>query len=119
MKIFHSDLQSVNRRALSQVAAATVGLAGMAAVAVLTATPANAAIIGGVDMQRACNVQNPGMGLAAVVTDSRNAYSWRCRAPWGYQVGINVNAACANQYGGGAYATLLNASDPYSWRCSR
>jgi hypothetical protein len=114
-----SDVRSAHRQGLSRAAAAAIGLAGMAAAAVLTATPASAAIIGGVDMQRACNVQNPGMGLAAVVTDAHNAYSWRCRAPWGYQVGINVNAACANQYGGGAYATLLNASDPYSWRCSR
>ncbi|UOX88262.1 hypothetical protein MUY14_42340 [Amycolatopsis sp. FBCC-B4732] len=101
---------------LSRVVVATIGLAAMA---VVIAVPADAAVIGGVDMQRACTVQNPGMGLAAVVTDAHNAYSWRCRAPWGYQVGINVNAACTDQYGGGAYATVLNAADPYSWRCNR
>jgi hypothetical protein len=76
-------------------------------------------IIGGVDMQRACNEQYPAYGLRATVTDQHNAFSWRCTAPWGYSAGIDVNRECVSQYGGGAYSVLLNASDPYSWRCGR
>ena len=76
-------------------------------------------ILGGVDMQRACNEQYPAYGLRAVVTDQHNAFSWRCTAPWGYSAGIDVNRECASQYGPGAYSVLLNTSDPYSWRCGR
>jgi hypothetical protein len=86
----------------------------------VAASPASAATrLGGVDMQRACTTQNPGMGLAAVVTDQHNAYSWRCTSPWGYSVGIDTNRECVTQYGSGAYAGLDSTANPYSWYCQR
>ena len=94
--------------------AGTIG-AGVAGAATANATT----ILGGVDMQRACNEQYPAFGLRAVVTDQHNAFSWRCTSPWGYSGGIDVNRECASQYGSGAYSVLLNTSDPYSWRCGR
>lgn len=51
----------------------------------------------GVDMQRACNKQYPAFGLKAEVLDQRNAYSWRCTAPWDNTRGIDVNATCVEQ----------------------
>jgi hypothetical protein len=90
--------------------AATIGSAELAGATT---------ILGGVDMQGACNEQYPAYGLRAVVTDQHNAFSWRCTSPWGYSVGIDVNRECRVQYGSGAYSVLLNASDPYSWRCGR
>jgi len=85
-----------------------------------TAAPASASVyLGGVDMQRACDTQRPGWGLRAVVTDQHNAYSWRCVSRWGYTEGIDVNRACATQYGWGAYAGLRDARNPYSWYCQR
>lgn len=85
-----------------------------------TSAPASASsYLGGVDMQRACDTQNPAMGLRAVVKDQHNAYSWRCVSPWGYSVGIDVNRECVTQYGGGAYAGLWNWQNPYSWFCQR
>jgi hypothetical protein len=109
------------RRGLRRGALIALGVLGISLGSSLaTAAPASAAtIIGGVDMQRACTKQYPGMGLTAVVLDGNNAYSWKCRSPWGYTGGINVNAACGEQYGGGAYSTVLNPRDPYSWRCVR
>lgn len=84
------------------------------------ATPALAATrIGGVDMQAACNSQQPAFGLRAVVKDQHNAYSWRCEAPWGYSTGIDVNRACTSQYGPGTYAGLADSRNPYTWYCQR
>lgn len=89
-------------------------LAWIAGVAVLSmASPASAAGVGGVDMQRACNVQHP--GTTARVLNQNDAYSWRCVG--GATFGIDVNAACANQYRPGVYAGLGSASNPYSWYC--
>ncbi|MET1076268.1 MAG: hypothetical protein ABWY11_26735 [Umezawaea sp.] len=50
--------------------------------------------------------------------DTHNAYSWRCYYAGTYY-NVSMDAACVNQYGGGAFSVLLNASDPYSWRCAR
>jgi len=109
---------SSRTRRTATVVLATAGLSMGAAV--LAAAPASAATqLGGVSMQQACNQQYPGMGLTATVTNASSAYSWRCRSPWGYSGQINVNSACANQYGAGAYSNALNPSDPYSWRCFR
>ncbi|OXM43115.1 hypothetical protein [Amycolatopsis alba] len=107
--------RTARRHALT-VAVSALGL--MLGGAVATAAPAAATTNGvyGVDMQRACTKQNPGMGLSAVPEDRGNAYSWVCRAPWGYKVGINVNAACAEQHPG-TTAKPLNPRDAYSWRC--
>ena len=99
-------------------------LLGVAAVSAALVAPAAdqasaSTRLGGVDMQRACDTQYPGFGLAARVLDQHNAYSWRCVAPWDNTRGIDVNRACANQYGGGAYAGLGDSRNPYSWYCQR
>ena len=93
----------------------SVALALLAGVATLSvASPASAATsLGGVDMQRACNVQHP--GSTATVLNQTDAYSWRCVG--GATYGINVSAACANQYWPGAYAGLGSTTNPYSWYC--
>jgi len=96
------------------VVAITAGVFSLGATDAVAATR-----LGGVDMQRGCDTQNPGMGLAAVVTSQHNAYSWRCTAPWGYSTGIDVNKECVTQYGAGASSGLGNPSDPYSWYCQR
>jgi hypothetical protein len=95
-------------------------LAGLIGAGVGTAASANAAtILGGVSMQHACDVQYPGYGLSAVVTNQHSAYSWRCTSPWGYSGGISVAQECLAEYGGGAFPVVLNQYDPYSWRCER
>ena len=112
--------RNFRRRGVGWSALVVAGAIGIAASVVGTALPASAATqLGGVDMQRACNNQYPGMGLRATVLDPGNAYSWRCRAPWGYTAGLNLNAACNEQYGGGAWATPLDPRNAYSWRCYR
>lgn len=75
--------------------------------------------LGGVSMQRACETQYRGLGLTAHVQDPGDPYSWECRSPWGYRCGIDVNRACADQYGGGTYSTVLDQRNAYSWRCVR
>jgi hypothetical protein len=87
-------------------------------LSLLAASPASAATtrLGGVDMQRACNLQYPGRGTQAVVTDWSNAYSWQCRSA-SFAGGIDVNAECAVQYGTGAYAGLDDRTNPYTWFC--
>lgn len=72
--------------------------------------------LGGVDMQRACNTQYQNLGSRATVTNPTNAYSWRCTTSTA-AYGIDVNAACVNQYWPGASAGLRNSVDPYSWYC--
>jgi hypothetical protein len=101
------------KRILTITAIAGLALFGLGSV------PASATSLGGVDMQRACDTQYPGFGLKAVVLDQYNAYSWRCAAPYDNTRGIDVNAACANQYGYGAYSDLGNIRNPYSWYCER
>jgi hypothetical protein len=101
---------------------ATAALVGASATTVLaTATPASASVyLGGVDMQRACNTQYPPVyGLRAEVLNQRNAFSWRCTAPWDQTRGIDVNRECVTQYGGGAHAGLRDGRNPYSWYCQR
>ena len=108
---------STIRRAIATAAI----VAGIAAATALTAPAASAAaVVGGVDMQRACNTQYPpSFGLRAVVLDQRNAYSWRCAAPWDSTRGIDVNRACANQYGSGAWSGPRDSRNPYSRYCQR
>lgn len=105
-----------------RAALATAALVGAGATTVLaTATPASASVyLGGVDMQRACNDQyGASLGLLAEVTNQRDAFSWRCTAPFDRTRGIDVNKACVTQYGRGAYAGLRDGRNPYSWYCQR
>ena len=112
------------RQASSQRRSGVIGLFASVAIAaglLFAAAPASASVyLGGVDMQRACNTQYQGFGLQAVVRDQRNAFSWRCAAPWdNSSYGIDVNRECVTQYGYGANAGLGSTSNPYSWYCKR
>jgi hypothetical protein len=88
---------------------------------VMGASSAHAATaLGGVDMQRACNDQYGAVyGYVAKVMNQSDAYSWRCTKPWDTTRGIDVNAACARQYGAGAWSGLRNRYNPYTWFCQR
>lgn len=104
---------------ITAITALTIALgAGFGAA---PAASAASTYLGGVDMQRACNTQYPSSwGLRAEVLDQRNAYSWRCTAPWDRSsYGIDVNRECVVQYGRGAHFGLRDARNPYSWFCQR
>jgi hypothetical protein len=77
--------------------------------------------LGSVDRQRACNTQYPsGWGLCAEVLDQRDAYSWRCGAPWNHSgYDIDVNRECVVQFGSDASSGLRDARNPYSSFCQR
>jgi hypothetical protein len=108
--------RSLRRGGLAALAAAA-GILGSA----LLAPSASAATLGGVNMQLACDRQpaSRGLGLTAKVRDPHNAFSWVCTNNFGYTTGIDVNWACANQYGTGASAGLSSTTNPYSWYCKR
>jgi hypothetical protein len=108
-------MRTVHKAAMLIATTATIGATVLSGAQNASATT----ILGGVNMQAACNTQYPGFGLTAKPLDTHNAYSWRCTAPWDNTRGIDVNAACANQYGGGAYSHLLDPGNAYSWRCAR
>jgi hypothetical protein len=108
--------QRVRRAVL--IGLGSIGLA-LGAAATLAPTASAATIIGGINVAQQCRVQE-WRPLEARLLDAHNAYSWRCYSPYtGNYYGVNMNAACLNQYGSGAYAIVLNTSDPYSWRCAR
>lgn len=103
--------------------AVTIGLGalGLAIGPIAAVAPAASAstIIGGIDIAQQCRVQE-WRPLETRLLDAHNAYSWRCYSPYtGNYYGVNLNAACGNQYGAGAFAVVLNTADPYSWRCAR
>ena len=94
----------------------------MLLLSALLATSASASastVLGGVDMQRACNTQWPPLGYVAKVLDQHNAYSWKCVPNPGMSQGIDVNRECVTQYGAGAYAGLWDRYNPYTWFCQR
>jgi hypothetical protein len=120
MKNTDSSDVAGHRRAARIAAALAVPIATAAIAGLAGASPAFASTyLGGVDMQRACDTQYLGYGLRAVVLDQHNAFSWKCRSPWGYTAGIDVNRECVTQYGGGASAGLVSQTNPYSWYCKR
>lgn len=84
--------------------------------------PAEAAVVGGVDVNGWCkSTFNLHQIAGARVLDGGNAYSWRCTYAWGAITAwsVDMNAACKRTYGSSAWATLGNSRDPYSWRCNR
>jgi hypothetical protein len=91
----------------------SVGLA-LGAAATIAPTASAAVILGGVDIAKQCRP------LETRLLDAHNAFSWRCYSSrTGNYYSVNLDAACADQYGPGAFAVVLNTSDPYSWRCAR
>jgi len=84
--------------------------------------------LGGLNLDRACFLQNTAYPWSrAVALDSRNAYSWRCRAyasptrsgPVVSDSGMDLNRACREQHGAGAYAVATDPKKSSSWRCFR
>jgi hypothetical protein len=76
-------------------------------------------LLGGVDVAGWCR-DNSLKGGDPAPADPNNAYSWHCRSADGVMfTGVNMDGACARQYGPGAYAKTFNDNDPYSWRCYR
>lgn len=93
----------------------------------LESLPVNAGVLGGINMQRACNNQVRFYLVDAVlVGNPQNAYSWRCRGylltiakiwPW-WDYSVDMTAACRKQYNNSrAFAQTTNWQSPYSWRC--
>jgi hypothetical protein len=105
------------RRAVTSAAVFVLMTAGLLA----GSAPASAStVLGGVDMQRACNTQYyDAFHFRAVVLDQHDAYSWRCVKDSDTSNGIDVDRACAIQYGSSARAGLTFWWDPYSWYCLR
>ncbi|MFD6067263.1 hypothetical protein [Amycolatopsis lurida] len=85
--------------------------------------PAQAAtVVGGLSVEAACDTQWGAYTYATLVGIPPNAYSWRCRLNLGGQSSfftVDLNRECRRVYGGNTWATPLNSSDPYSWRCWR
>lgn len=114
-------------RAGLTAAALTIGAgAGIAA----SSTPASAAAVRGLNLTKACNVQNSEPGVFTVTNlvaelypnwpyaTHWTVYSWRCVFLINPPVsGINMNKACQEQYGPSSSAYFTNVNDPYSWRC--
>jgi hypothetical protein len=90
---------------------------------VVLAAPAQAATqLGGLSVSSACYYQWGASTYPTIVGVNGGAYNWRCRLDLGGTSSyftINFNQECNRAYGGGAWASPLNASDPYSWRCWR
>ncbi len=105
---------------LRRAVAAAVGMIGLVGIGIATSPTASAAvIIGGIDVARQCRIQE-WRPLEARLLNAHDAFSWRCYSPYtGNYYGVNMDAACVNQYGGGAFSVVLNPSDAYSWRCAR
>lgn len=95
-----------------------------APVAAMASTvPAVAAVrLGGVNVQQACYTQATLPGLVARYSNYNNPYSWTCNTPYwpNYVVftKLDMNRACATQYGRGASAGLA-ANNVYGWYCKR
>ena len=100
--------------------AAPVALVVLVAAGLLAGSvPAAASeVLGGIDMQRACNTQYyDAFHIRAVVLDEHDAYSWRCVKDADTTNGIDMDLACSIQYGSAARAGLAFWWDPYSWYC--
>jgi hypothetical protein len=92
----------------------------------LEALPVNAGVLGGINLQTACNKQVAFNLVDPVLVGSNpNAYSWRCRGyalalfkiwPW-WDFSVDMTRACRYQYGSTAFAETTDWRNPYSWRC--
>lgn len=108
--------KNTRRRVLGTAATAALIVGGLG----LSAGAAQAATYkGGVSMQWACEKQYPAQGRTARVLDQHNAYSWNCVSQFGHRGGININKACTDTYGPGAYAQLRDRRNPYTWYCTK
>ncbi len=87
---------------------------------------AQAGVLGGIDVARACQQQTLVAYFGAVlVGNNPNAYSWRCRVygtplqwPTLWESSVDMTRACKSQYNNSrAFAETTNWQSPYSWRC--
>jgi hypothetical protein len=99
------------KKSLAAIAALalTVGFAVTA-----PAMSASAADVG-VNMDQACQIQW-GIGYQSILSNPSSAYGWQCYvAPWGVRKSVSVQGYC-NYFSLGT-AVVLDAGNPYSWRC--
>ncbi len=76
-------------------------------------------LLGGVDVAGWCRKHSLAGGDPAPA-DPNSAYSWHCNSASDLMsTGVNMDGACVDQYGDGAYARTFKDNDPYSWRCYR
>jgi hypothetical protein len=81
----------------------------------LNILPANAGVLGGIDIDRHCR-EIHGSGSYATLIE-RTAWGWRCQSG-SNQYSIDLTNACKRQYNNqNARAETTNSRDPYSWRC--
>jgi hypothetical protein len=89
-----------------------------------TASPASASSWGSVNVSRYCSYN---YGLQAY-DPFYGAYNWSCGYwtlevktggtwKWVPRYGVDMNLACRQQYGAGAYAYLVEPRTGYSWFC--
>ncbi|MEM9515325.1 MAG: hypothetical protein AAGA42_10765 [Actinomycetota bacterium] len=103
--------------------ALTVGFAAAGAAILAGATDvddnaATAEVFGGVDVFAYCQQQFGQQSQAMLV--GTNAFSWRCtnQSNGIFQLeDVDLNAACAAQYGDDASSETDAPDDPYSWVC--
>lgn len=98
-------VRRVPRPANARVVALLVGLLLM-----LMPAAASAAVLGSPNLGGYCNFKHrTNVLFSAGPLNLFSAYSWRCTLPSAIPVdGIDVNAACRLQYGGGAYGFTTN-----------
>lgn len=116
-RLLHGGSANNARNAAASAAVLVLVTAGLLAG---SAPAAASEVLGGIDMQRACNTQYyDAFNIRAVVLNESDAYSWRCVKDEDTTNGIDVNMACVIQYGGEARAGLTFWWDAYSWFCLR
>jgi hypothetical protein len=113
----HLGYPGTARRAVTSAAVFVLIAAGLLA----GSTPASASdVLGGIDMQRACNTQYyDAFHYRAVLLNEHDAYSWRCVKDSDTSNQIDLDLACKIQYGADARAGLTFWWNPYSWYCLR
>ena len=100
------------------VGAVAAGILFIAAMS-FSPAPAEAQVIGGLDLVQACAVNHGGDGWWVPYLVSNDAFGWRC---YNDQLrlhdnGFDMNAVCRTQYGLPAKAHAFNKNDPSSWVC--
>jgi hypothetical protein len=83
----------------------------------LAAAPASASR--GIDITSWCRWYYNSPAFNAM-TVANNVYGWRCQygSDTGTRLNVDMNSACAHQYGGRGDARFTNYYDKYSWYCA-
>jgi hypothetical protein len=116
-RLSHAGSPGTARRAVTSAAVFVLMAAGLLAG---SAPAAASDVLGGIDMQRACNTQYyDAFHFRAVLLDRNDAGSWRCVKDSDTTNQIDLDLACMIQYGAGARSGLTFAWNPDSWYCRR